>query len=104
MARDYRSTISKRPEVPFVATVGYVRSLGIGSLDAHCKGKRAGAWPCHHYGTVGLFGLKDDVTLFSIERRLVCTQCGAIGAETRPNWTEVTAPQIVDFKRVHPRA
>jgi len=97
-------TRARKPDLPFVATVGYVRSLGIGSVDVFCKGKRTGAWPCHHSGIVSLSGLRSEATLRALEQRLVCTQCGAIGADTRPNWRELSAPLIVDFKRVHSRA
>lgn len=73
----------------WIATVGYVRSLQIGTLTAFCRGKRAGAWPCHHCGTVDLSGFPDTLPLEAIERRLACTACGAIGAvDARPNWGE----------------
>jgi hypothetical protein len=28
------------------------------------------------------------VPVKSFQRRMVCTRCGAIGADVRPNWTE----------------
>jgi hypothetical protein len=104
MSSDRKPVGAETREPTFVATVGYVRSLGIGSLDAYCKGKRAGAWPCHDSGIVSLADISDEATIRSVERRLVCTQCGAIEPHTRPNWRELSAPQIVDFKRAHPRA
>ena len=71
----------------FIATVGYVRGLKIGRLAVTCEGKRAGGYQCHHGGSVDLAGLADDLPLTAIERRLVCTACGAIGAvDARPDW------------------
>jgi len=76
----------------WLATIGYVRSLNIGHLSVWCEGKREGGWPCHHSGTVSIAGLPDDMTLRSIERRMLCEACGAIGAaEVRPDWSEITA-------------
>lgn len=71
MALPHRSRKSKSPDPLFAATVGYVRSSGILSLDAYCKGKRLGAWPCYHSGTVRLADMTDETALSSIERRLV---------------------------------
>ena len=45
----------------FVATVGYVRSLNIGSLSVWCEGKRAGGYPCNHEATVDLAPYPDDL-------------------------------------------
>lgn len=76
---------------PFIATIGYVRSLKIGSLDVYCDGKREGGWPCHHHSVMSIYGLPDEMTLVSIERRLRCQNCGTLGkAEVRPAWTEIT--------------
>jgi hypothetical protein len=82
--------VAKSDPAPFVATVGYVRSLGIRTLCAYCQGKREGAWPCHHAGQVDVSEMPDETPLASIERRLVCTACGAIGAvDARPDWSEL---------------
>jgi hypothetical protein len=40
---------------PFIATIGYVRSLKIGHLTVWCYGKREGGWTCqllvlHNHG------------------------------------------------------
>jgi hypothetical protein len=32
--------------------------------------------------------LSGDVTVASLGRRMVCTRCGAVGADVRPNWLE----------------
>ena len=33
-------------------------------------------------------GFADDLSVPSFGRRMVCTVCGAIGADARPNWNE----------------
>jgi hypothetical protein len=79
----------------FVATVGYVRSLNIGSLSVWCEGKRLGGYRCDHGADVSLAGYPDDLPVHAIERRLVCTHCGAIGAvDARPNWTELAGASL----------
>jgi hypothetical protein len=56
-------------------TLGNVRANGVRSLDVSC-------WLCHHRAIpVPAFG-----------PRMVCTVCGIIGADARPNWRE-RAPQ-----------
>lgn len=77
---------------PFVATVGYVRSLKISTLQVYCRGRRAGGWLCHHQAVIPLGGLPDDLALTTLERRIRCTECGSTGPETRPNWTELNRP------------
>lgn len=79
----------------FVATVGYVRSLHIGSLSVYCEGKRAGGFRCNHQADVDLSPYPDELPCTAIERRLVCTHCGAIGAvDARPNWTELAGASL----------
>jgi|SRR6185312_112640 len=76
----------------FVPTIGYVRDLSIRSLCVYCRGKREGAWPCHHSGVVGIAEMSSEITLASIELKLVCKACGAIGAaDARPDWSELHA-------------
>jgi len=75
---------------PFIATVGYVRGLGIRTLCVYCRAKREGGWPCHHSGSIDVSTMSDGATLASIETRLACTACGAIGMlDVRPDWSEL---------------
>jgi hypothetical protein len=74
----------------WIATVGYVHSLGIRSLSVWCTGRRLGGYRCNHETQIDLSSFPDDLPCVAIERRLVCTHCGAIGAvDARPNWTEL---------------
>jgi hypothetical protein len=84
----------------FVATVAYVRSLGIGSLAVWCEGKRAGGFRCNHQADIDLAPYSDDLPCSAIERRLVCTACGAIGAvDARPNWKELSGSSLYPSAR-----
>jgi hypothetical protein len=73
----------------WVATVGYIRGMKIGTLAVWCEGKRLGGYLCNHQAAIDLSPYPDELTCHAIERRLVCTHCGAIGkVDARPNWTE----------------
>ena len=49
---------------------------------------RAGARLCHHVAVLDVSTYPDDVPVPSFGPRMVCTVCGAIGADARPNWNE----------------
>jgi hypothetical protein len=34
--------------------------------------------------------LPDDTLLLDLDHRMVCTRCGLIGADVRPDWTPMT--------------
>jgi len=85
----------RESETSFVATIGYVRRLGMRSLCVWCAGKREGGWPCDHGGTLPIDNYPDDLPLAEIGTRLRCGKCGTMGqADLRPNWTEITAEAI----------
>ena len=64
-------------------TLGNMRETGVRSLAVTC-----GALWCHHEAVLDVSGFAGDVTVPSFCRRMVCTVCGAIGADARPNWNE----------------
>jgi hypothetical protein len=43
---------------------------------------------CHHSAVIKADRWPDETVLLDLERRAVCTQCGMIGADVRPNWSE----------------
>jgi hypothetical protein len=43
---------------------------------------------CHHRAVVDADRWPDDTVLLDLDRRAVCTSCGMIGADVRPNWNE----------------
>jgi hypothetical protein len=65
-----------------------MRANGVRSLAITC-----GALWCNHYGLVDVSAYPDGVTVPSFGPRLVCTVCGAIGADARPNWQERASPE-----------
>ena len=70
-------------------TLGNMRENGVRSLAITC-----GALHCDHQSILDVSVFSDDVTVPS--SRMVCTVCGAIGADARPNWNE-RAPLTVMF-------
>jgi hypothetical protein len=63
-------------------TMGHVRSHGCRDLFVYCTS----GW-CHHSAKLNGDWLRDDTVLLEIEPRFVCTACGLIGADVRPDWT-----------------
>ena len=43
---------------------------------------------CNHEAVLDVGRFADDLTVPSFGPRMVCTICGAIGADGRPNWNE----------------
>ena len=46
------------------------------------------AMGCHHHAMLDVNGFADNLAVPSFGLRMVCTVCGAIGADARPNWNE----------------
>jgi hypothetical protein len=65
-------------------TLGNMRSLGVRSLDVRCA-------VCHHEAVLPADGWPDAVPVRAFAPRMVCTRCGIIGADARPNWREMKA-------------
>ncbi len=62
-------------------TLGNMRANGVRSLLVYC-------FACHHEALLGAEHHPDDVPVPSFAPRMVCTRCGMIGADARPNWSE----------------
>jgi hypothetical protein len=62
-------------------TLGNMRANGVRSLDVSC-------WRCHHRAIFSADPWPDDVPVPTFGPRMVCTRCGIIGADARPNWQE----------------
>jgi hypothetical protein len=67
------------------ATMGHVRSHGCRDLRVYCTS----GW-CHHSPKLNADFLPDDTMLLALEARMVCTACGLIGADVRPDWSPHT--------------
>jgi len=65
-------------------TLDNMRANGVRSIAAWCLGRG-----CHHQAVLNVDHLPDAVEVPSIGPRMVCTRCGLIGADARPNWGEV---------------
>ena len=70
-------------------TLGNVRANGVRSLDVWCSGRG-----CNHFRVLDVSRYPDDVPVPSFGPRMVCTVCGAIGADVRPNWNERAPPSL----------
>src|SRR5580700_6832263 len=62
-------------------TLGNMRANGVRSLDVSC-------WQCHHRAIMSADPWSDDVPVPTFGPRMVCTNCGIIGADVRPHWHE----------------
>jgi len=69
--------------IPPMMTLGNMRECGVRSLAIRC-----GALWCNHEAVLDASRFADDLTVQSFGPRMVCTICGAIGADARPNWNE----------------
>jgi hypothetical protein len=49
----------------------------------------ASTW-CNHSATLNADWLPDDAVLLALKPRMVCTACGLIGADVRPDWSPHT--------------
>ena len=68
-------------------TLGNMRANGVRRLAVHCNG-----YLCWHGAVVAVESYSDNLPVPAFGPRMVCTRCGAIGAEVRPNWSEHIAP------------
>jgi hypothetical protein len=66
-------------------TLGHVRSLGCRDLLVYCTS----TW-CNHAATITADWLPEDTPVRSLCGRMVCTACGLIGADVRPDWSSHT--------------
>ena len=74
--------VVKRQQETFApVTLGHIRSHGCRGLLVYCISGR-----CHHSATLNGDWLSDDTPVRSLCSRMVCTRCGMIGADVRPDW------------------
>jgi hypothetical protein len=66
-------------------TLGHIRGHGCRDLVVYCQS----GW-CHHSAVINADWLPDDVPVRSLCPRMVCTACGLIGADVRPDWSPHT--------------
>jgi hypothetical protein len=73
------ATHFKEPIEPM--TLGNMRANGVRSLAVHC-------WQCHHQVVINADQWSDDVPVPTFGPRMVCTRCGVVGADARPDCQE----------------
>jgi hypothetical protein len=64
-------------------TLGHIRSHGVRRLLIYCS-----TGLCHHSAVIDADRWPDATVLLDLDRKAVCTKCGMIGADVRPNWSE----------------
>jgi hypothetical protein len=62
-------------------TLGNMRANGVRALSVTC-------WLCHHGAVLAADPWPDEVPVPSFDPRTVCTGCGIVGADARPNWKD----------------
>jgi len=62
-------------------TLGNLRSHRIRTLLIYCGNPK-----CSHSGRLQHYQWPDDVTLGELQPRMLCTVCGHLGADVRPDW------------------
>jgi hypothetical protein len=62
----------------------YRRCHGVWTIRIYC-GNRVRCW---HSAIMHVDFLADEVVLKSLEPRMVCTQCGLVGADVRPDFAD----------------
>ena len=65
-------------------TLGNMRELGVRSLFVTCE-------LCHHVAVLPADRWGDVMLVSAFRPRMVCTRCGIVGADARPNWREMKA-------------
>ena len=63
-------------------TLAHIRAHGCRDLLVYCTSGR-----CYHSATVNVDWLPNDTPVRSLCPRMVCTRCGLIGADVRPDWS-----------------
>jgi hypothetical protein len=68
-----------------LVTLGHIRGHGCRDLLVYC----VSPW-CNHGARLNADWLPDDTVLLDLDHRMVCTACGLVGADVRPDWTPMT--------------
>jgi hypothetical protein len=76
----------RSPARPIPMTLGNMRAQGVRSLAISC-------WVCHHGAVLGADAWSDDVHVPWFGPRMICTGCGIVGADARPNWKDQPSRQ-----------
>ena len=86
-AAPVRSVASRLETLCF--TMGPSSLPGLGPISLEVRGRG-----CNHHRVFDVDCYPDDVPVPSFGPRMVCTACGAIRADARPNWNERAPPSL----------
>ena len=76
---------TKRRSAPYrgpLVTLGHMRALGCRRLLIYCS-----TGLCHHSAIVEADHWGDQTAIRDLCSKAVCTRCGVIGADVRPDWS-----------------
>jgi hypothetical protein len=62
-------------------TLANMRKNGVRSLKVTCN-------ICHHSALINVDDFAESLAVPAFGPRMVCSRCGMIGADARPNWVE----------------
>jgi hypothetical protein len=62
-------------------TLANMRENGVRSLSVTCE-------LCHHEAAMNVDAFGDAIPVPAFGPRMVCTGCGIVGADARPNWKD----------------
>jgi hypothetical protein len=62
-------------------TLGHIRSHGCRNLLIYCS-----SIDCSHSATMNADHLPDETAIRPLGARMVCSRCGHVGADVRPDW------------------
>ena len=79
-------TARQRETFPPV-TLGHIRGHGCRDLLVYCES----VW-CNHSTVMNADWLPDETPVRSLCARMVCTRCGLVGPDMRPDWSAHTNP------------
>jgi hypothetical protein len=71
-------------------TLGHIRSHGCRNLLVYCSSIN-----CSHSAGMNADHLSDETYIRPLGARMVCTRCGHLGADVRPDWApHVNKPHV----------
>jgi hypothetical protein len=69
-------------------TLANMGANGVRSLSVTCE-------LCHHEAVMNVDAFEDATPVLAFGPRMVCTSCGIVGADARPNWQERAQPDTL---------
>ena len=64
------------------ATLGHIRGHGCGDSLIYCDSIH-----CSHSATMNADRMPNETVIRALGPKMVCTKCGHVGADVRPDWS-----------------